>query len=342
MYQGNFFINSGWKRWPNDTGSVMFSFKPDFESAVAPECSENSHSVSLCNLATRSARQKILMYHLYNIHYQILWWVTISFVSEQYQNSLCFYTYFSMPHLAFCDAIAAYIFGWGDINIFIFSVLFIVLLHMQLCVVFFFLCLNCSCHAGVFPELSNSDNLLGRYPAGQIELRLVQLGQFLTWIWNPKQLLLKVKYLAVSALASDSAEADKYTPKWKYCSSQFLKPGDADLGEGEGEEDHRSGWRKLTLERSKRVWQKQNIWFFPNSQFCSSNLRRLLCFNNQCYGYVVVWTGPPYLFWGRFFVSLLQMWEAGELLYSDTAQCVMMANWPKISMLLLFHPCHRD
>lgn len=133
-----------------------------------------------------------------------------------------------MPHLSFSDATAAYIFSWGDMNnIFKFSVLFIVLLHMQLCVVFLYL--NCSCHTGVFPELSNSDSQLGRYPAGQIELTLVQLDQFLTWIWNPKQLLLKLKYLAISALASDSAEADKYTPKWKYCSSQFLKPGDADL-----------------------------------------------------------------------------------------------------------------
>lgn len=51
---------------------VLFSFKLDFESAVSPECPGNSHSVGLCNLAVGLARQKILMYHLYNIHYQIL------------------------------------------------------------------------------------------------------------------------------------------------------------------------------------------------------------------------------------------------------------------------------
>lgn len=44
-----------------------------------------------------------------------------------------------MPHLPFCDAVAAYIFSWADMNnIFVFSVLLIVLLHMKLCVVFFF------------------------------------------------------------------------------------------------------------------------------------------------------------------------------------------------------------
>lgn len=139
IYPGNFF-NSGWKRWPNDIGSVMFSVKPDFESVVSPECIGNSRSVGLCDMAVRLARQKILMHHLYNIHYQILWWITtFSFFSEQYQNSVCFYTYFSMPHLPFCDTIAAYIFSRGDLNnIFVFSVLFIVLLHTQLCVVFFF------------------------------------------------------------------------------------------------------------------------------------------------------------------------------------------------------------
>lgn len=74
--------------------------------------------------------------------------------------------------LPLCDTITAYIFSLGDLNnIFVFSVLFIVLLHMQLCM-FIFLCLNYSCHeAEVFPELSNCDSQLGRYPAGQIGLR---------------------------------------------------------------------------------------------------------------------------------------------------------------------------
>lgn len=51
---------------------VLFFFKLDFESAVSPEYSENSHSAGLCDLAMRLARREILMYHLYNIHYQIL------------------------------------------------------------------------------------------------------------------------------------------------------------------------------------------------------------------------------------------------------------------------------
>lgn len=80
-----------------------------------------------------------------------------------------------MPHIGLsplCDTITAYIFSLGDLkNIFVFFVLFIVLLHMQLCM-FIFLCLNYSCHeAEVFPELSNCDSQLGRYPAGQIGLR---------------------------------------------------------------------------------------------------------------------------------------------------------------------------
>lgn len=111
---------------------------------------------------------------------------------------------------------------------------------------------------------------------------------------------------------------------------------------GGGGREHRSGWRKFALKGSRTVWQKQNI--------CSSQTATSV---------------PPT--WGGYFVliiSVMGRWsseQAHQTFFGvdflchcckcekqmnyctlTQAQCVIMANRPKISTRLLFHPCQGD
>lgn len=153
--------------------------------------------------------------------------------------------------------------------------------------------------------------------------------------------------LAASALACDSAEADKSPerqvhPQIKVLLIPISQAKRCRFVGGRGEREHRSGWRKLALEGSRTVWKKRNI--------CSSQ--------PAC-------SVPPV--WGGWFVLMIKVmggWSSEQahqtflgvdflchccklekqMRYCTLiqVQCVIVANWPKISAPLLFHSCHGD
>lgn len=162
-----------------------------------------------------------------------------------------------MPHLPSWDAIAAYIFSWGDMNnIFVFSVLFIVLLHMQLCVVFSFFMskLQLSCRSVAWALQLQ----LGRYPAGQIERRC-PVGPIPYSNVESKPATFKTEVPCSFCSGLWFCRSRLVHPQMEILFIPISQAKRCRFVRERGEREQRSGWRKLALKGSRAVWQKQNI-----------------------------------------------------------------------------------